>query len=72
MTIFVTPFKTVDKQCTGPSVDSGFPDIDGVVAAMGDSQIMQSERMVIYGDDENRVIFSKDVTFHVDGDNNNG
>lgn len=72
MTIFVTPFTASDKQCTGPSVDSGFPDIAGVVATMGDSQIMQSERMVVYGDDENRVVFSRDVIFRVDGANNNG
>lgn len=70
--IYVTPFRTSDKQCTGPSVDSGFPDIAGVVSVMGDSEIMQSERMVVYGDDVNRVVFSRDVTFLVDGDNNNG
>jgi hypothetical protein len=70
--IYVTPFRASDKQCTGPSVDSGFLDIDSVVATMGPPILQPTGRYAIYGDDENRVIFSRDVTFLVDGDNNNG
>ena len=70
MTIYATPFKTKSKECTGPSADSGFTDIDSVVATMGPPISQPTPRYAIYGDDENRVIFSRDLIFHIDGDNN--
>lgn len=72
MTIYATPFRASDRQCTGSSADCGFTDIDTVVATMGPPIEQPTPRYAIYGDDENRVIFSRDVIFCIDGaDNNN-
>jgi len=70
MTIYATPFRASDKQCTGPSADSGFTDIVAVVAIMGPPISQPTERYAIYGDDENRAIFSRDVIFCIDETNN--
>jgi len=69
--ILATPFNGQTLKTTGPGVDSGFPDIDAVIAAMGPDHITRTPRLVVYGDDINRVVFS-DLTFHVDPADNNG
>lgn len=68
--ILVTPFNADNKQCTGPSVNSGFQSIDNVVAAMGDGHVIRRNRLVVYGDAVNRVVFSDNIVFHVDGVDN--
>lgn len=70
MTIYATPFRVNTKQCTGPSADSGFTDIDSVIATMGEPISKPTPRYAIYGDLENRVIFSRNLVFCIDGDNN--
>jgi len=70
MTIYATPFKTESKECNGSYVDYGVIDIDSVIATMGKPISQPTPRYAIYGDDENRVIFSRDLIFHIDGDNN--
>ena len=70
MTIYATPFRASDKQCIGPSADSGFTDIDHVIDAMGPPDAQPTPRYAIYGDDENRVIFSRDLIFCIDGSDN--
>lgn len=65
MTIYVTPFKNSTKQCSGPSTDSGFDSIDAVVEALGDNFVYRGKAQVIYGDGEDRVIFSK-IIFRID------
>jgi hypothetical protein len=69
MTIYATPFRTIDRQLTGLSTDSGFDKLDTVVATMGEP-LAKSERTAVYGDDENRVIFS-DYPFCIDEENIN-
>jgi len=49
MTIYATPFKASTKQCSGPSTDSGFENLDDVVAAMGPDYVARYKAMVIYG-----------------------
>ena len=66
MTIYATPFRQSDKKTTGPSVDSGFKDLDAVVDAMGWSPYRNS-RMIIHGGGEDRVVFS-DFIFCIDGE----
>ena len=56
--IYVTPFRTIDKEPTGFSIDSGFKNIDDVINSVGDNHIFKSKCMVIYETGENRVIFS--------------
>lgn len=57
--IYVTPFRASDLQATGSSTDSGFESLEAVLAAMGpEHQPRNSTRTVIYGDGEDRVIFS--------------
>ena len=70
MTIYATPFTVSNKQCTGPSADSGFTDIETVVATMGTPLDQPTPRYAIYGDDENRVIFSRNIVFCIDGVDN--
>lgn len=61
--IYITPFKNDElRTVTGPSSDSGFASIDEVIEMMGEP-ISRAPRYAIYGDDENRVIFSRDVRF---------
>lgn len=59
MTIYVTPFNGTTKETTGPSTDSGFESIDAVVEVMGDNFVHRGPAMVIYGEGEDRVVFSK-------------
>lgn len=56
--IYVTPYRTIDKEPTGESIDSGFNYISDVIKAVGENHIFKSRRMVIYETGENRVIFS--------------
>lgn len=65
MTIYVTPFKNSTKECSGPSTDSGFESIDAVIEAMGDNFVHRGPAMVIYGEGEDRVVFSK-IIFRID------
>ena len=70
MTIYATPFTVSGLKFTGPSVDSGFACIDDVVAAMGKPLSRPTPRYAIYGDNENRIMFSRDLTFYVDDTSN--
>lgn len=54
--IYATPFDEHTKQCTGPSTDSGFRDLDAVVAAMG-PPLTRSPQTAVYPG----VIFSRMV-----------
>lgn len=58
MIIYVTPFSASTLQCTGLSTDSGFTSIQQAVEAMGADYVLRSISLLIYGDDENRVLFS--------------
>lgn len=64
--IYVTPFKNSDKQATADSVSSGFLSIDSVITTMGDGYIKKTNHLVVYGYDEDRVVFS-DFKFNGDG-----
>ena len=65
MTIYCTPFRGSDKQTTGPSTASGFETLDQVVEAMGPPAVAY-RAMVIYGEGDDRVVFSR-VLFCIDG-----
>lgn len=65
MTIYATPFLASTKETTGPSMDSGFESLDQVVEIMGDEYVRRSKRMVIYGPDEDRIVYS-DFIFRID------
>lgn len=54
MTIYATPFDTSTLRCTAPSVDSGFPDLAAVQAAMGPPVSMSPQTIIYPG-----VIFSR-------------
>jgi len=64
MTIYVTPFNGTTKETTGPSTDSGFETLEAVVEAMGPPAVTY-KAMVIYGEGEDRVVFSK-IIFRID------
>lgn len=70
MTIYATPFRRSDLEPTGPTTDSGFESLDQVVELMGDDYRLKTLRYVIYGGDDERVIYS-DVKFGVDHFGNN-
>lgn len=57
MTIYSTPFTNSNKQTTGPSTAQPFPDLAAVATAMG-PPVHRTFRTLVYGDGENRVIFS--------------
>ena len=63
MTIYATPYKTETKKPTGHSVDSGFESLEQVVEVMGEPVITHGS-LYIYGDDEDRVLFSR-VPFYL-------
>jgi len=69
--IYVTSFKNSNKQCTGTSTDSGFSTLDDVVSAIGPPEVPRSKKTLIYGQGEDRVIFSC-FTWHVDATVSNG
>lgn len=56
--IYVTPFTNSTKQSTGASKDSGFATLDAVVAVMGPPDLPRSKKTLIYGQSDDRVIFS--------------
>lgn len=58
MTIFVTPFDNSTKKCSGPSTDSGFDSLDDVAFAMGEPDVPRSKRTLIYGLEDDSVVFS--------------
>lgn len=62
--IYATPFDPATKQCSGPSMPSGFDTIEGVVSCMGPA-LRQGPASAIYGDETAQVIFSKAV-FSID------
>lgn len=65
MTIFATPFTDDNKTCTGKSSDSGFASLDEVVACMGPDYVSWSYKYLIYGEGNDRVIFSP-IPFCID------
>jgi hypothetical protein len=72
MTIYATPFTRSDGKCTGPSTDSGFTSIDHVIDSMGQSVcVLYRPRMVVYGEGEERVLFSHTI-FHIDATDSTG
>lgn len=56
--IYATPFRASDLQRTGLSVDSGFESLEQVTEAMGDDYRHKTKRLIIYGDNSDRVAFS--------------
>ena len=71
MIIYATPFRASDKQATGPSVNLPFKSIDEVIQMMGPDHIYCNKRMVVYGPDEDRVVYS-DFIFCIDHEVSNG
>ena len=65
MTIYATPFNAHTKECSGPSANSGFINLEDVTAVMGEPDVKRSKRMLIYGPGEDRVVFS-DYIFCID------
>ncbi len=61
MTIYATPFDQVNRECSGPSTDSGFKSIEAVIEALGGDYVTANPMYVIYGDKFNRVVFSNNV-----------
>ena len=70
MTIYATPFTASNLQCTGHSTDSGFESIDQVVELLGPDYITRTPRLVVYGPGDDRIVYSKDLTFSIDGEVN--
>ena len=66
MTIYATPFKHTARECSGPSTDSGFDSLDTVELIAGEPE-HRFAGMLIYGDGEDRVVFSK-IIFRIDGE----
>lgn len=69
MTIYATPFTDEPRECTGPSTDSGFQSLDEVVEAMGEPA-KRYRAMLIYGEGNDRVVFSR-IIFRIDDDGSN-
>lgn len=61
MTIYVTPFDPVKRECVTESIDSNFKSIDEVIRILGNEYISANPMFVIYGDHKNRAIFSNNV-----------
>jgi len=70
MTIYATSFKHSTLECTGHSTDSGFESLDQVVELMGPEYLTRTPRLVVYGPGEDRVVYSKNLTFSIDGQDN--
>ncbi len=70
MTIYVTPFKRSTLECTGHSTDSGFDSLDQVVELMGIDYQTKTPRLVVYGPGDDRIVYSKDLTFSIDDTDN--
>ena len=56
--IYATAYKMSDIRHPGQSVDSGFTCLSDVVDMLGTDYIRQTPRYIIYGDGENRVVYS--------------
>lgn len=67
--IYATPFTDETRECTGPSTDSGFESLEAVAEAMGEPSARYAA-MLIYGEGNDRVVFSR-VVFRIDGDGSN-
>lgn len=63
--IYATPFKQSTKEVTGPSVDSGFIDLDQVQELVPGTKRIH-KRIVTVGDDEDRIAYS-DFVFKTEG-----
>jgi len=63
--IYATPFKQSTKEVTGPSVDSGFVDLDQVQEMVPGAKRI-AKRIVTVGDDEDRIAYS-DFVFKTKG-----
>lgn len=61
MTVYATPFNNSTKLCTEGSKDSGFASLDEVYAFLGEPSVPRSKSMLIYGPEEDRVVFSNFV-----------
>lgn len=64
-TIYATPFRQSDRECTAPSAPSGFESIDQVVQCLGDSHRVRRPALVIYGEGDNSIIYSQ-APFRID------
>ena len=60
--IYATPFNQSTKQVTGASVDSGLTSLDQAQEMTGGDRI--AKRIVVVGNDEERVAFSDFVFDH--------
>lgn len=67
--IYATPFTVEPRECTGPSTDSGFESLEAVADAMGEPSARYAA-MLIYGDGNDRVVFSR-VIFRIDDGGSN-
>ncbi len=56
-TIYATPFTNSNKAATGPSTDSGFESVNQVVEMIG-APVATSKRTLVYGESEDRIIYS--------------
>lgn len=65
--IYVTPFKPGELPIAiAASIDSGFVSIEQVIESLGTDYISKTPKLVIYGNDVERVAFSDGFTFHID------
>ena len=62
--IYATQFHANDLQIIGLSVDSGFESLEQVTEVMGDDRQDVTKRLIIYGNDNDRVAFS-DYPFYL-------
>ena len=70
MTIYATPFLLSTLKATAPSFDSGFESLNQVVELMGSEYRLKTAGLVIYGDNDERVLYSK-IPFRIDRSGNN-
>lgn len=65
MTVYATPYNQADKQCTGPSTDSGFESLDQVVGMMGEPMHRASRWLAYAGAGDEAIAYSNFI-FRVD------
>jgi hypothetical protein len=58
--IYATPYDPHTKQCTAPSTDSGFRNLDAVVAAMGPPLTRSPQTAGYPGVIFSRIVWSSD------------
>ena len=66
MTIYITPFRTCDKETTGPSEPAPFETIDDAIAVFGDKFVRRGPRSVIYDSGPGMRLIISDYIFALD------